>query len=106
DGAGHQTEASAVVTVANDSRAPTVALDTPTEGATVTGVVGLIATALDDIGVAGVQFRVDGAPVGAERTAAPDEVLWSTAALVTGVHTVTVVPRDASGHEATSSVQV
>jgi len=106
DGAGHETAASAVVTVANDSRAPTVALDTPTDGATVAGVVGLIATALDDVGVAGVQFTVDGALVGTEGTGAPYEVLWNTADAVNGTHTVTAVARDAAGHESTASVQV
>ena len=37
------------------------------------------ATASDDVGVVGVQFLLDGAPLGAEDTTAPYEVAWDTA---------------------------
>ena len=38
----------------------------------------MTATASDDVGVAGVQFRLDGADLGAEDTSAPYSVNWDT----------------------------
>ena len=106
DAAGHQTTASASVTVVNDTTAPTVALTSPAAASSVTGTVTVAATASDDVGVVGVQFKVDGALVGAEDTAAPYELVWNTANAANGAHTVTAVARDAAGHETTASVEV
>ena len=106
DAAGHEATASAAVTVANDNAPPAVALDTPVAGATVAGIAALLATASDDIGVVGVQFRIDGAPAGPEYTTAPYELLWNTADAVNGPHTVTAIARDGAGHETMTSAQV
>ncbi|HEY3157651.1 MAG TPA: Ig-like domain-containing protein [Vicinamibacterales bacterium] len=105
DAAGHQTTSSVDVTVRNDL-APTVALTTPVEGATLRGLVSVLATAADDIGVTGVQFKVDGTPVGSEDTEAPYEALWNTAAASNDSHTLSATARDAVGHETTISVTV
>ena len=51
-----------------DTTAPTVSLTAPANGATVSGTVTLTATATDNVGVAGVQFLLDGATLGAEDT--------------------------------------
>jgi subtilisin family serine protease len=96
DGAGHETTASVVVTVANDLAAPTVTITSPAAGTTLNGIVSARATASDDVGVVGVQFTIDGAPVGAEDTTAPYELLWNTADAANGPHVVTVVARDAA----------
>jgi subtilisin family serine protease len=106
DAAGHETTTSASVTVLNDLQAPAVALTTPVEGATVSGVVSVLASSSDDVGVTGVQFKVDGVLVGTEDTAAPYEALWDTAAATAGSHTVTAVARDGAGHETATSVTV
>ncbi len=45
----------------NDAAAPTVAVTSPATGTTVGATVTVTATASDDIGVASVQFLVDGA---------------------------------------------
>ena len=66
------------VTVTNDTTAPTVALTSPAAAARVSGTVTVTATAADDVGVAGVQFLLDGAPLGAEDTTAPYELAWDT----------------------------
>ena len=67
------------VTVNNpDTTAPTVSLTAPANGATVSGTVTLTATASDNVGVAGVQFLVDGNPLGAEDTTSPYSVSWNT----------------------------
>src|SRR4029077_20628322 len=57
---------------AADTTAPTVALTAPDNGATVSGSSVIVsATAADNIGVVGVQFRLNGANLGAEVTLAP-----------------------------------
>ena len=60
-----------VTTPAGDTTPPTVSLTAPAGGATVSGTTSLSATASDSSGVAGVQFLLDGSPVGAEDTTAP-----------------------------------
>ena len=64
------------------------------------------ATATDDHEVFGVQFKVDGAPLGSEDRAEPFEVSWDTLTASNGTHTLTAVARDASGKETTASVVV
>ena len=72
DAAGNTTTSTAVsVTVANGYPAPTVSLTAPAAGATVSGTVTLSATASDNVGVAGVQFRWTAPMLGAEDTTSP-----------------------------------
>ena len=82
DGAGNVSEASGSLTVmtpaAADTTPPTVSLTAPAPGATVTGSTTLTATASDASGIAGVQFLLDGSPLGAEDTAAPYELAWNS----------------------------
>ena len=78
---------------------PTVSVTTATNGATVIAT----ATATDDIGVAGVRFKVDGANIGAEDTASPYNVAWDITNATEGNHTITAVARDTDGNLTTSS---
>jgi hypothetical protein len=103
DIAGRETTASTVVTVANDTTAPAIAITSPVAGATVAGVVAVLAAVSDEGGVAGVQFELDGAPIGAEDTVAPYELLWDAAISSDGEHTLTAVVRDAAGNQATAA---
>ncbi len=103
DAAGNTaTSAPGSVTVA-DTTPPSVSLTAPTAGATVTGTVTVAATATDNVSVAGVQFKLDGANLGAEVTLAPSAVLWDTTTAVNGAHTLTAVARDAAGNAAISA---
>src|SRR5206468_2194476 len=86
-----------------DTTAPTVFLTAPTAGATLSGAVTVSATAADNVGVAGVQFRLDGVNLGAEDTTAPYSISWNTATAANGSHTLTAVARDAAGNVATSA---
>jgi hypothetical protein len=105
DAAGNVSTAAAVsVTVANDLTAPTVALTAPAAGV-VAGMVTVSASATDDVGVVGVQVKLDGVALGAEMTAAPYAVVWATRTVVNGTYTLTAVARDAAGN-ATISVAV
>lgn len=90
-------------TVGIDTSAPTVAVTAPANGATVSGVVNVAATATDNVGVVGVQFRLDGVDLGAEDTVAPYQVSWDTATASAGAHVLTAVARDAAGNTTTSA---
>ena len=65
--------------------------------------IAIAATAADAIGVAGVQFKRDGANLGAEDTIAPYSVNWNTTGVANGSYTITAVARDAAGNSASSS---
>jgi len=82
-----------------DTVAPTVTMSYPATGATLTGLIPIAAAASDDVGVVGVQFMVDGVPVGAEATSAPYQLNWNTVAVANGVHAVTAIARDAAGNQ-------
>lgn len=86
-----------------DAQAPTVAITSPGSGATVAAVIAVAADASDDVGVSGVQFELDGAPLGAEDTAAPYQLEWDTRSTADGSHTLTAFARDAAGNPATSA---
>ncbi len=105
DAAGHTTTATLSVTVANDSAEPTVSITSPAAGA-VAGNVTVAAAASDDVGVVGVQFAIDGVPLGAEDTAAPYEASWNSATAANGAHVITAVARDAAGYSSTATVSV
>ena len=104
DAAGNTKTSGAVnVTVLNDSTAPTVSVTAPSAGASVSGSVSVTADAADDVGVSGVQFKLDGANLGAEDTSAPFAVSWDSTAAANGSHSLTVVARDAAGNTRTSA---
>src|SRR5206468_3890555 len=60
------------------------------------------ANATDNVGMAGVQFKLDGANLGAEITAVPYSLSWNTTLVPNGSHTLTAVARDAAGNMATA----
>ena len=106
DGAGRLSDASdaiSVTTPAPDTTPPSVALGAPAAGATVTGTTTVTASASDDGAVAGVQFLLDGANLGAEHTTAPYGVAWDTSAATNGAHTLGARARDAAGNTATAT---
>jgi Big-like domain-containing protein len=104
DQAGNTTtSASVAVSVSNDRTPPTVSITAPSAGATVAGVVTVTASATDNVGVAGVQFKLDGNNLGAEDTTAPYSVSWDTSTATGGPHTLTAVARDAANNTATSA---
>src|SRR5436309_4261864 len=81
---------------------PTVSTTAPLSGSTVFDRITLSASATDDVGVAGVQFKVDGSNLGTEVTTAPYTMSWDTATAAIGAHTLTAVARDAAGNVSTS----
>ena len=88
---------------AADTTPPDVALTAPAAGATVSATANVTASATDDTGVTSVQFRLDGADLGAADTTAPYGVAWDTTTASAGAHTLTAVARDAAGNTRTSA---
>ena len=65
--------------------------------------VAVSADARDNVGVVGVQFKLDGANLGAEDTGAPYSVTWNTTTIANGTHTLSAVARDAAGNQTTAT---
>ena len=95
--------AEASATATGDSTAPTVSITAPADGATVQASVNVTANAADAVGVSGVQFKLDGANLGAEDTSAPYSVAWDTTAAANGAHSLSAVARDAAGNTRTAT---
>jgi hypothetical protein len=90
-----------------ETTAPTGSLSGPSNGATVSGVTTVSASASDNVLVAGVQFLLDGAPLGQAVTTAPYSLAWDTRKSTNGSHTLSAVVNDAAGNTTTlSSVTV
>jgi sulfatase modifying factor 1 len=68
-------------------------------GANVSGTVSCSANVhrSGGVGVAGVQFRVDGINIGSEILQSPYSIIWDTTTAVNGSHTLSVVARDDTG---------
>ena len=86
-----------------DTTPPNVSLTAPTADSSLSGTVTATATATDNVGVAGVQFQLDGNNLGAVVTTAPYSISWNTATATNGSHTLTAVATDTSGNTATSA---
>jgi hypothetical protein len=97
---------SATVTVVSrvtedDRTAPTVSLSSHAAGATLSGRVTLEALAQDDVGVARVEYLLDGVAVG-EATEAPWKVALDTTAYPNGPATLVLVAHDTAGNAGAS----
>lgn len=105
DAAGNTGADSLTVTYAppGDLTAPAASLTAPASGATVSGTITVSAVASDDVGVAGMQFLLDGMNLGAEDTTSSYSVSWNTTQTASGAHTLSVRARDAAGNQATSA---
>ena len=87
----------------SDTTKPAVALTAPAPGAGVSGTLSVTADASDNVGVAGVQFTLDGANLGAEDTITPYSVSWDTRTSPNGSHGLAAVARDVAGNTQTAS---
>ena len=86
-----------------DVTPPAVAITSPLAGATLGSTLMIEGDASDDVGVAGVQFRVDGVNLGAELKNAPYTMAWNIGLVTASQHTLSAVARDAAGNYTTSA---
>ena len=83
---------------------PTVELTSPATDSFLRGTVALTADASDDVGVARVDFLLDGATVIGTATQAPYTVNWNTTTFgMSGPHSLTAQAFDGAGNPGTSS---
>src|SRR5262249_18678368 len=83
DAAGNQTTSAIVAVTVNNSSSdttpPVVSMTAPSGNATVSGrSIVVSASASDNVAVAGVQFKLDGGNLGAEKTTAPYSIPCDT----------------------------
>lgn len=106
DAAGNVGQSSSVtVTVSNtvaDTTAPTVAVSSPANGATVAGTVSMAATASDSVGVSKVEFYVNNVLKGSDTTS-PYAYSWDTTSAANGSYSLTAKAYDAAGNVGQSS---
>lgn len=102
DGTGGPLAFTATLQIGPDATAPAVALTGPAGGSQVHGTVTLQAEASDAVGVATVDFAVDGRVV-ATATAPPWSAAWASTATPNGAHALTAIARDAAGNAGTST---
>ena len=89
-----------------DTTPPTVVIMNPASGVFVSSTVTVSANAADNVGVAAVQFMLDGVELNAALTAAPFVFAWNTTLVADGAHVLGAIARDAAGNTATSVVSV
>ncbi len=87
----------------SDSTAPTVSMTAPVNGASVANAVVVSAAASDNIGVASVQFLLDGQNLGSPLTVAPYSITWDSRTVANGSHRLSALARDKAGNQATSA---
>jgi len=91
-----------ISSLATDTNAPTVSIISPRQGAVLSSVATLSATAADDQTLAAVDFRLDGISIGSVFLA-PYVLRWNSTIASNGLHELTAMALDAAGNRATSA---
>ncbi len=86
-----------------DTEPPTVSMTSPTNGSTVSGTITVSAVASDNVGVVGVQLKLNGLNLGPKLTTPPYVMPWDTTTAPNGAQTLTATARDAAGNRTTSA---
>ena len=73
-------------------------------GNTISGAITITANATDNIGVVGVQMKLDGADLGPYITTAPYSMPWNSTGISNGCHVIGVVAKDAAGNQGIASL--
>jgi hypothetical protein len=73
-------------------------------GPVVSGTVTLVATATDNVGVAGTQFKLDGVNLGPNITTSPYSQSWNTLTAANGCHMISATAQDGAGNQGTASL--
>ena len=91
--------------IASDTIPPAVSVTAPLNGANVSGTVALSANATDAVGMANLQFVLDGANLGMLLAGAGPAygISWNTTGVANGSHVLEAVATDISGNSATSA---
>jgi thermitase len=91
-----------VLNIAPDTTAPMVQILSPGDGSTLSGLNTINVSASDDVGVAKVEWYVDGTLSGASASPTP-AFSWDTTQTANGTHVLLAKAYDAAGNVGTSS---
>jgi hypothetical protein len=89
-----------------DQTPPAVTIQSPAQGATVSGPTTVSASASDNVGVTRVRFFVDSTQLLGDDVSTPYSAAWDTRTATNGAHTLTATAFDAAGNSASSSITV
>jgi hypothetical protein len=115
DGAGRTATSTVTITVSNaapgggaggDTTSPSVAITSPSNGAWTGASIGVTASATDNMQVATLTYYGNGtqfAKVTCGTASCTSKQWWTTSALPSGKHTITVVATDSAGNQTTSA---
>jgi hypothetical protein len=98
-----QADMNSPVVAAPDTQAPVATMVAPAEGEVVEGSIAVSAQASDNVGVAGVQFLLDGQLLGSEDLTAPYQITWDTSSVANGDYQLSARARDAAGNVAAAN---
>lgn len=105
-GAGRVNASAAVQAAAGaqvgDTSAPTVSIAAPRSGTTVSGLVAVDASAMDNVGVARVDLMVNGTQIASD-TSAPFAFSWDSTRVADGPASLVAYAYDAAGNYAASA---
>lgn len=89
----------------SDYTPPSVSLTSPLNGATVSEMITISATASDNVGVSRVEFKVDNFLISSDTTA-PYSAILDTNTLSNGVHTISAIAFDSAGNQGTNNLNI
>jgi hypothetical protein len=89
-----------------DTISPEIELISPSNGATVSGIVEVMANAIDNRGIAFVELYVDGEPYGSPDTTSPYSISWDTTGYDNDDHVLSIIAEDTSGNQISSDAEV
>ena len=101
--AGAAVKAALATTISADTQLPTASISAPLGSATVTGTATVSVNATDNVGVARVELRVNGALLGTD-TAAPYSFSWDTTKVASATANLVATAYDAAGNAGNSAV--
>lgn len=110
DNGGNSASASVAVNVGAtasvvDTTPPSIQITSPGNGALVSGLVTIVASAQDNVGVVQVTIGIDGVQA-YSGTSGPYSFKWNTKKVTSGKHTITASAWDAAGNHTTTSITV
>jgi thermitase len=95
-------QAVVVAAPAADTQAPAVAISSPADGSSMTGIVAVDVSASDNVGVARVELRVNGTTVAID-SSGPFGFSWDSSGVANGMSTLVAYAFDAAGNSTASA---
>lgn len=100
-----QVSAFAVTPLPGDTTAPTVTIDSPKDGATLSGTVAISSSASDNVAVTKTEFYTDGILASSD-TASPYTSALDTTKLTNGTHSLEVKAYDSAGNVGSKKINI